>query len=1390
MAEKFSTASLLKPITEDKTEKTTADILQTQYDNLSARLGAVGAPVDDRGPIGRFLNLEQDQGFIMDVFEIIDRPGQAVKGFIAPEEGADPITGFFQGLAGQTDRTGLEVLEQTGALTEAQIENMDGFQQFAVNVGFDIFTDPLTYIPAGTIGKVLNKLNPFEIERTLPRMVSKIDEVAKSKKALWENLTDPTEIANAKKQAGLIDITDLDDRIAKNQEGLQSLRKKIDDLRGKGLSDDQIRKKLSAGETELLALDDFTKKFEQAANDLKIAEGKYKIARKGGSAPTKNDIEIFMDVDGEFYSIASVEVKQAGKGFARGRSVKLAKGASANVIDFGSNVKLTETSRKILQDNYSNVMITVGKGKTATRMSVAEAVNGLITGAEAGKKGSINLFKKGMVSAEDIAKIEEAAREVLRASDWDYMYIVARDGTADLVHFKDIVDKIDVKASFRASEAGQKAGEAAKQIQARMFIDLGLDTVATTPSAYDDMFNAAFGIDPTKATSFVDEKIKVKVGILEWMEHNDIFKPEVQRVRQVVDNVKRAFNAFFDLDDSVASQIRRMSAESQIMLDREGSRLIAIQEEALRRSPNANKILKELTNLNAKIVNGKVVIPASNLNLGNIFTVFRDDYLKAGQGVNIPIYGARPGNIARTADNAIFKVNETVRKVTGMDDAFKLVEKDGLYFLELDQLSPEEFKHLMGKTDFQTAINQTDIRLGTKKLDDEYYQFYEQNPDIVDLYRQTQSDIIDMLRDELGIENLPDVIKTSEGYTRKILSEKGREYLKANQPLARSKYVKDSVDYLQNRKYFGTDEDINKMMKFINDVDFDFFDPNLTNSIADLLRVGVTKNENGEVLRIILNGSNRTGTPLFQVIDNAADATLGPGYQYITSFNDEFSKMYSNLSIPDQKVFTDYLSKMGFKEGKAIAIHKTAFDTLKRVEKSFVEVPELLKGYDNLVRQWKGLNLITPSFHLNSGIGNTINMYLAGMGVIEQGNYLPKSVMDLNEYKRILTSVNDGIVSGLSRDEVLRNLSVADKEMYDRLLRYFQSGASMKGRGTLDIGAIKKTLEEGGQKNLYDKLLAANFDLAENIDEVQRYALFQWAYDKELAQLKRAGGLSDQALSLKAATAAEHKVMESLFDYSHFTRFEQDVMKRIIPFYTFMKNNLIFQMRNIIRNPQQYGKLGRAYKYYVSDIAGITNEDMPEYARNNLWLPLPMNVNRNDKQTITFLKANLPPGEFGELIESRGARLVSSLTVPLKLPIELALNRDVFTGAEIKEFPGQKDRMAPDTGVASFLRDEQGMAALSGDPTIQKIASDLGFRVPARYITTALGIMDTTAGYKDPEDAFAEALNSLGVLSIRETEDIKVTNLYQALEKYRQAEKRWEQEMGIDLPSKRELGLP
>lgn len=54
---------------------------------------------------------------------------------------------------------------------------------------------------------------------------------------------------------------------------------------------------------------------------------------------------------------------------------------------------------------------------------------------------------------------------------------------------------------------------------------------------------------------------------------------------------------------------------------------------------------------------------------------------------------------------------------------------------------------------------------------------------------------------------------------------------------------------------------------------------------------------------------------------------------------------------------------------------------------------------------------------------------------------------------------------------------------------------------------------------------------------------------------------------------AAFSVKKHLFDYGHLTPFEQRWMKRIIPFYTFMRNNVPLQMENVVTQPGKYAAL-------------------------------------------------------------------------------------------------------------------------------------------------------------------------------------------------------------------------
>jgi hypothetical protein len=476
------------------------------------------------------------------------------------------------------------------------------------------------------------------------------------------------------------------------------------------------------------------------------------------------------------------------------------------------------------------------------------------------------------------------------------------------------------------------------------------------------------------------------------------------------------------------------------------------------------------------------------------------------------------------------------------------------------------------------------------------------------------------------------------------------------------------------------------------------------------------------------------------------------------SFKEEFSALYKNLSPDGQAQLDAFFKAGGYGTDKAIAMNKSAYNILKGAEKAYIQIPELVKTYDKFLNTWKGVTLVSPGFHLRNMFGNMFNSYAIGMDTVAQSKYLGVAMTELDQFNKIGKKLAQGL-----------DISPAEQKVFDTVRGYFEHGASQTHRGIRDLEQLKEATSaaaKGGKiKTGYNNLLKFNFNVAEKIDDVQRYALYRWSFDKT-----------------NDVNKAARTVSEALFDYSHLTPFEKNYMKRIFPFYTFMKNNFVFQAKNIFANPKQYARAGRAYNYAIENLSGYSQDDLPEYATENMWLPLPISVNKNDKAGIAFLKANLPLSDFTEFVENPFRKGVTSLTAPVKLIIEFGAGRDLFTGAPLQAFPGQKNAMEAGTGVLSGLRDQRGNLTISQSPLFQKIINDIGLRTPVNLASAGLDIVDTLAGYQGPKEGLGDFMVRAGIIGVQEADRMELTKLYQDLEKLRNLKKYYEQETGNQLP--------
>jgi hypothetical protein len=166
-------------------------------------------------------------------------------------------------------------------------------------------------------------------------------------------------------------------------------------------------------------------------------------------------------------------------------------------------------------------------------------------------------------------------------------------------------------------------------------------------------------------------------------------------------------------------------------------------------------------------------------------------------------------------------------------------------------------------------------------------------------------------------------------------------------------------------------------------------------------------------------------------------------------------------------------------------------------------------------------------------------------------------------------------------------------------------------------------------------------------------------------------------------TEAAMHVKKYLFDYEDLTGFEQKVMKRIMPFYTWIKKNGVLQVSELVHQPYKYAPLSDVVQAVESTTEPPTMEDrlLPEFLRDRIGVRFRRGA---DGLPEYFLLGGwIPQADLAELAKPFEARtelrqrvdtLMQNLSPFLRLPIETVANYSFFFSGEIERFPGEKQK--------------------------------------------------------------------------------------------------------------------
>lgn len=302
---------------------------------------------------------------------------------------------------------------------------------------------------------------------------------------------------------------------------------------------------------------------------------------------------------------------------------------------------------------------------------------------------------------------------------------------------------------------------------------------------------------------------------------------------------------------------------------------------------------------------------------------------------------------------------------------------------------------------------------------------------------------------------------------------------------------------------------------------------------------------------------------------------------------------------------------------------------------------EFLKVYDNMLNFWKGsVTGWFPAFHTRNFIGGAFNNWLAKMN--------PKY------YSQAIELQND-LKKGGNKIWVTAN---GESYTSNQLIKVIKESGSINQPGMIDV---MKEVEDVVGATTMKKIGNYPKVLLEAVENNLRVPLFMDRF------LGRGYSVADSAKD----------IFKYHFDYAPegLTAFERNVMKRVIPFYTWTRNNIPLQMEEMIKQPGKYA----FFPKLQSDIGGKVGEeelqDLPEWMRD-------MMVVRVGEQggNALWLQLNLPLEDISKLpVNSKGVKDLMSMMSPiLKVPTELLTNRDLFWGTDIvnpdlpKEFQTSK----------------------------------------------------------------------------------------------------------------------
>ena len=378
------------------------------------------------------------------------------------------------------------------------------------------------------------------------------------------------------------------------------------------------------------------------------------------------------------------------------------------------------------------------------------------------------------------------------------------------------------------------------------------------------------------------------------------------------------------------------------------------------------------------------------------------------------------------------------------------------------------------------------------------------------------------------------------------------------------------------------------------------------------------------------------GLPLAEVWKAAGLKDAGLKTWLMNNHKEEFDALLQAGKLPDEAA-TELASKLHADPRTAGALKAYREVTSPRVQNGLLEMWDKASG---IYKQ--GLYSVWPQSHFRDLLSHTFNNWSDGKVNLLGENGLIGEMKDAMKY-----AAAEGAEHHQYFDEFTKLEGLKGNELTEVL-----GEAAAKPWEKMPEGGFLKTL-----KSDIPEKLGGGGGWGKNIQGWQNF-------------VNRGGYYS--ALRKKGFSAAEamEAMKRSGFDYSEMSSFERNVMKRVIPFYSFLRKNVPYQLSNLISEPG--GRTALTLRA-MSEGSSAHQEGVytPDFMRESTAFPF-----GGTPDAQSFLKSTIVPfGDLNDLVFRDGKpqlgrsaeKLASRANPLLLLPTEMATGKQMSTGRNIAD---------------------------------------------------------------------------------------------------------------------------